>query len=190
LCAAALGTDTLASIRLPAAWCGVVGLKATHGLASIRGIIPVAESLDHVGPLARSVGDAALVMQALAGFDPLDPVAIDVPVPDFAAAMRATVSGLRIGLPRDGYFQSLDPEIEAATTAAVDLLGRLAGGTREIDLPVAPSFEAILAEAYAYHERYLADARNEALYDPVISKRCARSSLRATRFHAFSTRST
>src|SRR5262245_36343808 len=76
MCAAALGTDTAASIRLPAAYCGVAGLKATHGLASIRGIVPISETYDHVGPLARSVADCALVMEVLAGFDPLDPVSI------------------------------------------------------------------------------------------------------------------
>lgn len=171
LCAASLGTDTLASIRLPAAWCGVVGLKATHGLASIRGIIPVSESLDHVGPCARSVADAALVMQSLAGFDPLDPVSIEAAIPDLAAATRTAVAGLRIGLPRDIYFDSLEPEIEAATTEAVATLGRLAGGIREIDMPTAPGFEVLLAEAYAYHERYLADARNEARYDPATLER-------------------
>ena len=76
MCAAALGTDTAASVRYPAACCGVAGLKATHGLASIRGIVPLSEFHDHVGPLARSVADCALVMAALAGFDPLDPVSI------------------------------------------------------------------------------------------------------------------
>jgi len=171
LCAAALGTDTLASIRLPAAWCGVVGLKATHGLASIRGIIPVSESLDHVGPCARSVADAAIVMDALAGFDPGDPVSLDAPPRQLAAAVQTAVSNLRIGVPRSGYFEALDPEIERATASAVTTLDRLAGGMRDIDMPDAPGFEALLAEAYAYHERYLADSRNEALYHPVTLER-------------------
>ena len=87
LCAAALGTDTAASVRFPAACCGVAGLKATHGLASIRGIVPLSEFHDHVGPLARSVADCALVMTALAGFDPLDPVSIRAEREDYRAAI-------------------------------------------------------------------------------------------------------
>jgi aspartyl-tRNA(Asn)/glutamyl-tRNA(Gln) amidotransferase subunit A len=171
LCAAALGTDTLASIRLPAAYCGAVGLKATHGLASIRGIIPVAESLDHVGPLARSVGDAATVMAAIAGFDPRDPVSIEAELPDPAQALNDSVGALRIGLPRGVYFSSLDAEIESATRAAVDVIRRLTSGTRDVDLPAAPDFEVILAEAYAYHAPYLADPAGRSRYDPVTLER-------------------
>ena len=166
LCAGALGTDTLASIRLPAAYCGVVGLKATHGLASIRGIVPISESLDHVGPLTRTVGDAAILLAAIAGFDPLDPVAIDATLPDPTQALDDAVGRLRIGLPRDFYFRSLDPAIERATNAAVDMLGRLSGGTRPVSLPSAPDFSVLLAEAYNYHKVYLDDERNHALYDP------------------------
>src|SRR5688572_11749055 len=88
LCAAALGTDTAASVRFPASCCGVAGLKATHGLASIRGIVPLSELHDHVGPLARSVEDCALVLNALAGFDPLDPVSILVAPEDYHAAIN------------------------------------------------------------------------------------------------------
>ena len=170
LCAAALGTDTLASIRLPAAWCGVTGLKATHGLASIRGIVPIAETLDHVGPITHSVEDAALVMASIAGFDPGDPVSIRAPARDLVAAVHSTISMLRVGVPRGFWFENLDAEVDSATRAAVDTLGRLAGGTRDIDLPPAPGFEALLAEAHAYHAPYLADARR-ALYDPVTRER-------------------
>jgi aspartyl-tRNA(Asn)/glutamyl-tRNA(Gln) amidotransferase subunit A len=166
LCTAALGTDTLASIRLPAAYCGVVGMKATHGLASIRGIVPVAESLDHVGPLARSVGDAATVMAAISGFDPLDPVSIEAELPDPAQALNDSVGGLRIGLPRGFYFASLDPEIERATLAAIAVIRRLTSGTRDVDLPEAPDFAPLLAEAYTYHEPYLGNPANRSLYDP------------------------
>jgi aspartyl-tRNA(Asn)/glutamyl-tRNA(Gln) amidotransferase subunit A len=171
LCAAALGTDTLASIRLPAAYCGVVGLKATHGLASIRGIVPVSESLDHVGPLARSVGDAAVVMAAITGFDPLDPVSIVADLPDPVQALNDSVAGLRVGLPRGVYFGALDADIERATDAAIDVIAQLAGGTRDVDLPSAPDFSVLLAEAYAYHEPYLDDPANHALYDPATLTR-------------------
>lgn len=171
LCAVALGTDTLASIRQPAAYCGVVGLKATHGLASIAGIVPVSTSLDHVGPLARTVGDAALVLQAIAGYDPEDSVSIDVPIPSYAAALQAPTSTLRIGRPREPYYQKLDPEIERATTAALTVLDDLCGDSREVTLPDAPSFEVLLAEAYAYHASLLADPRNATRYDTVTRTR-------------------
>ena len=171
MCAAALGTDTLASIRLPAAYCGVVGLKATHGLASIRGIVPISESLDHVGPLTRTVGDAAAVMGAIAGFDALDPVSIDANLPDPAQALNDRVSALRIGLPRDFYFDALDPEIERATLGAIDSIRVLTGGTRDVDLPPAPDFAVLLAEAYAYHEEFISNSANHPLYDPVTLER-------------------
>jgi aspartyl-tRNA(Asn)/glutamyl-tRNA(Gln) amidotransferase subunit A len=171
LCAAALGTDTLASIRLPAAYCGVVGLKATHGLASIRGIVPISESLDHVGPLARSVGDAAVVMAAIAGFDALDPVSIRADMADPVQALNDRVGALRLGLPTGFYFDALEPEIERATLMAVDVLRRLTGGTRDVELPSAPGFGVLLAEAYAYHYEYIADSANHSLYDPVTLER-------------------
>jgi aspartyl-tRNA(Asn)/glutamyl-tRNA(Gln) amidotransferase subunit A len=171
LCAGALGTDTLASIRLPAAYCGVAGLKATHGLASIRGIVPISESLDHVGPLTRTVADAALMLQAIAGHDPLDPVSIRAQVPSYESAQTMRVSGLRLGLPRRPYFDALDPEITLATDAAIDLLGDLTGGIRDIELPGPPSFEVLLAEASVYHEQYLQDPALRRLYDPVTLER-------------------
>jgi aspartyl-tRNA(Asn)/glutamyl-tRNA(Gln) amidotransferase subunit A len=166
LCAAALGTDTLASIRLPAAYCGVVGLKATHGLASIRGIVPVSESLDHVGPLSRSVADAGLVMAAIQGFDPDDPVSIEAPPIDALASLIRPVTDLTIGLPTGFWFNALDADIDRATAEAVAVLGRLAGRTIDVDLPTAPDFAVLLAEAYAYHAGYLADPARRALYDP------------------------
>ena len=171
LCAAALGTDTLASIRLPAAYCGVVGLKATHGLASIRGIVPISESLDHVGPLTRTVGDAATVMAALAGFDALDPVSIAAELPDPVQSLNDSVGALRIGLPRGFWFESLDPDIDRATRAAIDVIRGLAGGTRNVDLPPASNFPVLLAEAYAYHEQYLSNPANRTLYDPATFER-------------------
>ena len=100
MCAAALGTDTAASVRMPAAFCGIVGLKATYGLVSIRGIIPLAESLDHAGPMCRTVGDSALLLQALAGYDPLDVASIDAPLPDYSGSLDLPVQGLRLGIPR------------------------------------------------------------------------------------------
>jgi aspartyl-tRNA(Asn)/glutamyl-tRNA(Gln) amidotransferase subunit A len=171
LCCAALGTDTLASIRLPAAYCGIVGLKATHGLASIRGIIPVAESLDHVGPMTRTVADSAHVLQAIAGFDALDPVSIRADLPDYASALHRTTAQLRIGIARSPYFEGLDSDVATAASAALEVLDGLTAGARDVELPRMPDFPVLLAEAYAYHERYLSDPANHRLYDRVTLER-------------------
>jgi len=171
MCAGALGTDTLASIRLPAAYCGVVGFKPTHGLASIRGIIPVSESLDHVGPLARTVADAALMLGAIAGFDPLDPVSIRAPIPDYSAALYRSAATLRIGLPGDRYFAALEPDVEAAIDDALAMLRRLTAQTRDVTMPEPPDFSVLLAEAYAYHKPWLDDPATRRLYDPVTLER-------------------
>jgi aspartyl-tRNA(Asn)/glutamyl-tRNA(Gln) amidotransferase subunit A len=171
MCAAALGTDTLASVRMPAAYCGVVGFKATHGLASIRGIVPVAESLDSVGPLTRTVADSALLLEAIAGFDPLDPVSIESRRHQYAAALNRATSQLRIGVPRTPYYDALHPDVEAAMDEALTVLGRLTGGLRDVTLPPTPGFPALLAEAYAWHAGYLAEAGNHRLYDPVTLER-------------------
>ena len=135
MCAAALGTDTAASVRFPAACCGVVGLKATHGLASIRGIVPLSEMHDHVGPIARSVADAALVMTAIAGYDPLDPVSIRAEIPRMTQSIGTDVKALRIGTPRIPFYQSLDPEIDAAVRAALEVLRGLTRSTADVTLP-------------------------------------------------------
>jgi len=171
MCAGALGTDTLASIRLPAAYCGVVGLKPTHGLASIRGIIPVSESLDHVGPMTRTVADAALMLGAIAGFDPLDPVSIRAPIPDYSAAIYRRAATLRIGLPGDRYFGALEPDVEAAIDEALGVLRSLTAETRDITMPEPPDFPVLLAEAYAYHKPWLDDPETRRLYDPVTLER-------------------
>jgi aspartyl-tRNA(Asn)/glutamyl-tRNA(Gln) amidotransferase subunit A len=166
LCAAALGTDTAASVRYPASCCGVVGFKATHGLASIRGIVPLSELHDHVGPLARSVEDAALVMQALAGFDPLDPVSIRAEREDLHAAIGRDVRALRVGVPRTPFFDGLDPEIDAAARAALDVLVGLTGPTRDVTIAAPDTYALLDAETYAYHAPLLADQAKRALYQP------------------------
>ena len=171
MCAGALGTDTLASIRLPAAYCGVVGLKPTHGLASIRGIIPVSESLDHVGPLTRTVGDAAALLGAIAGYDPDDPVSRRVRIPDYTSALFRSPSRLRVGLPRDPYFASLEPDVATAIDDAIEVIRGLTADVRDVTLPPAPDFAVLLAEAYAYHRPYLDDPSVRGLYDPVTLER-------------------
>jgi aspartyl-tRNA(Asn)/glutamyl-tRNA(Gln) amidotransferase subunit A len=171
LCSAALGTDTLASIRLPAAYCGIVGFKPTHGLSSIRGIIPVAESLDHVGPMTRTVADCAHVLQAIAGFDPGDPVSIRVAIPAYAEAMVQPTSNLRLGIPRSPYYEDLHPDVADATEEALNVLGSLTASSVDVDLPPTAEFPVLLAEAFAWHEEYLADPANHPLYDPVTLER-------------------
>ena len=171
MCCAALGTDTLASIRMPAAYCGIVGLKATHGLASIRGIIPISETLDHVGPMTRTVGDAALVLQAIAGYDAQDPVSIDAELPSYASALQQSTGRLRLGLPQSPYYQRLDRDVATAIEAALGVLDGLTAEARDVTLPPTADFPVILAEAYAYHERYLSDSANHRLYDSVTLER-------------------
>jgi aspartyl-tRNA(Asn)/glutamyl-tRNA(Gln) amidotransferase subunit A len=172
LCAAALGTDTAASVRFPASCCGVAGFKATHGLASIRGIVPLSEMHDHVGPLARSVEDCALVMTALAGFDPLDAVSIIAVPENYHSAIGRDVSQLRIGIPREPFFTDLDPEIDAAVRAALDVLVDLtAGEPRDVSIAAPDTYALLDAETYAYHAPLLADAVKRALYTPLTLQR-------------------
>ena len=111
---AAIGTDTAGSIREPAALCGCVGLKPTYGRVSSRGVIPLSASLDHVGPLAASVADAAIVLQAIAGYDAADITSVDVPVADYVGALREDAKRLRVGVVRDYFFDDLDAEVAAA----------------------------------------------------------------------------
>ena len=155
LCAGALGTDTGGSIRIPAAHCGVVGLKPTYGLASIRGIVPLAVSLDHVGPLCRTALDAALVLQALAGYDPDGVASVETEVPRYATAAARPTTALRVGVARTGYFDDCDPEILAAVERVVTVLDGLSAGTRDIELPVPARGSLVAVEAYAYHRPYL-----------------------------------
>src|SRR5271165_6658306 len=114
LCYAAIGTDTAGSIREPAALCGCVGIKPTYGRVSTRGVIPLSWSLDHVGPMCRTVEDATLMLEAMAGFDAADPTTINAPVPRYRDALRDSPAKLRIGLPRKMYWEDLDSEVESA----------------------------------------------------------------------------
>lgn len=164
-CLGALGTDTLASIRLPASYCGVTGFKPTHGLSSIRGIIPVSETLDHVGPLARSAADCALLLDAMRGFDPLDPSSVEAPPADLVAALQQDVGGLRLGLPRSPYFADLHPDVAAALDEALRVLQSLTASLQEVTLLPTPDFALLLAESYAWHEPLLADPDNHRHYD-------------------------
>ena len=172
LCAGALGTDTAASIRFPAACCGVVGLKSTHGLASIRGIVPLSVLHDHVGPLARSVEDCALIMDALTGFDPLDDVSIRVERGALRASAGDPVAKLRIGTPRAPFYEGLDPEVAAAVERALGVLRGLTAATTDVELPdIGYAYTVLGAETYEYHAQMLADPAKRALYSPITLMR-------------------
>jgi aspartyl-tRNA(Asn)/glutamyl-tRNA(Gln) amidotransferase subunit A len=134
-CLAALGTDTGGSVRQPASLCGVVGLKPTYGRVSRYGLIAFASSLDQIGVLTKDVTDAAILLGAIAGYDPRDSTSMNVPVPDYGAALGKDLTGVRIGVPREYFIEGLQPEVETAVRAAVDILSDLGAEVREISLP-------------------------------------------------------
>jgi aspartyl-tRNA(Asn)/glutamyl-tRNA(Gln) amidotransferase subunit A len=157
LCAASAGTDTGGSIRVPSSMCGIVGLKPTFGRVSVFGAVPLAPSFDHVGPLARSVADAALLLGLLAGRDPLDPTSSPHRVEDYRGALRKPLRKFRLGRPREFYWDKLDAEVRRATEAAVRDLEKQGAVVSEVSLPhVRESNDAAtnmsLAEARRVHE--------------------------------------
>ena len=132
LCLGTLGTDTGGSIRIPSSYCGVAGLKPTYGRVSNRGVIPMAWTLDHVGPICKTVEDAALMLNVIAGYDELDATSEDVPVVDYSRAIRTPPSKFRLGVPRTPFFENLDPEVAKAVEAALDVLRKLTAGVRDV----------------------------------------------------------
>jgi aspartyl-tRNA(Asn)/glutamyl-tRNA(Gln) amidotransferase subunit A len=130
----ALGTDTGGSIRIPASLCGVVGLKPTFGRVSLRGVMPLSWNLDHVGPLARSIDDAALMLQVLAGYDADDPTSVDMPVEDFRAKIQEGIRGWRVALGRGDYMESANPEVLEALDAAVAVLTECGARVLRVDV--------------------------------------------------------
>jgi aspartyl-tRNA(Asn)/glutamyl-tRNA(Gln) amidotransferase subunit A len=157
LCYGALGTDTGGSIRTPASFCGVVGLKPTYGLVSIRGIIPLTLSLDHCGPLVKTVEDAAILLNVLAGYDRLDIASVEHVKEDYTAAMKQPVSALRLGIPRAPFFDLLDPDVGKAVEQAIGVLVKMTASAKDVTLP--PIHDITLGgETYAYHEEFYAHA--------------------------------
>src|ERR1700735_5034935 len=128
---AAIGTDTAGSIREPSALCGCVGLKATYGRVSSRGVIPLSASRDHVGPFASTVADAAAVLQAIAGYDAADITTAAVPVADYVSQLREGAKSLRVGVPRNHFYDDLDPEVAAAVEQALAVIKTLVEEVRE-----------------------------------------------------------
>ena len=153
----AMGSDTGGSIRLPAAFCGVTGIKPTYGRVSKRGVLPLSWTMDNAGPLTRTVADCARALQAVAGFDPEDPGSVDRAVPDFSAALQGGLAGVRIGLIRHFYeIERTDPQVIAAMDAAVEVFRKLGAEVRTITLAPLADYQAcmrliILAESFAIH---------------------------------------
>ena len=174
LCAAATGSDTGGSIRIPAALCGIVGLKPTYGRISCYGLLPLSWTLDHPGPMARSVYGAAVMLAAMAGPDPRDPAAADMPVPDYTASLRDGVAGLRIGLDPQWALSGIHQEVRAAFQEALATLKALGAEIVEVSVPrVEEGMEAaltiLMAEATGIHEEFLRTRPDD--YQPDVRAR-------------------
>jgi aspartyl-tRNA(Asn)/glutamyl-tRNA(Gln) amidotransferase subunit A len=161
LCYGALGSDTGGSIRTPSSHCSVVGIKPTYGRVSRYGVVPLSWSLDHAGPMARSVEDCATLLQAISGYDAKDSASANMAVPNFQSGLRDGIKGLRVGAPRSGWFDEnlgVDPKTEAVFNQALDVLKGLGAIISEIDgesfsLARKANQTILVCEAYAYHEK-------------------------------------
>ncbi|MBM3740329.1 MAG: amidase [Acidobacteria bacterium] len=161
LCYAALGTDTGGSIRTPASFCGIVGLKPTYGLVSIRGIVPLTYSLDHCGPMTRTVEDAAIMLNVMAGYDRLDIASVEHARQDYAASIKQPVNGFRIGIPRAPSFDLLDEDVSKAVEEAIGVIQKLTRSAADCTLPSTRDI-SMSGETYAYHEDF--HTRNSGRY--------------------------
>jgi aspartyl-tRNA(Asn)/glutamyl-tRNA(Gln) amidotransferase subunit A len=169
-----IGTDTGGSIRGPAAVCGIVGLKPTYGRVSLHGVTPLGWSLDHAGPMTRTVEDTALMMQIIAGLDARDPSSSPEPVPDYVLQMERAIAGVRIGLPKRHFSEGSHADVEKAFADAVKSLQALGATMVPVDIPhadLAPAAGAVIAmaEAATYHEKRLRESPE--LFDPLVRER-------------------
>jgi aspartyl-tRNA(Asn)/glutamyl-tRNA(Gln) amidotransferase subunit A len=174
LCAAGIGSDTGASVRAPASFCGVVGLKPTYGRVSLAGALPLAWSLDHPGPITRSVADCALVLQAIAGYDARDPATSREPVPNFSQELDGGVQNLRVGVPREYFFELAEPDVDRLVREAITALERLGARVVDVSLPhVAHSQVAgnviMSSEAASWHATWLEERPED--YGPDVRAR-------------------
>lgn len=168
LCYGAIGTDTAGSIRLPASYCGITGLKPTYGLVSTRGVIPLSWSLDHIGPMARTAADAALMLQGIAYYDPQDIYCQKFPPVYYPSAIEETSAAFRLGVARD-FWKEIDDEVRLTVDAAVTVLGKITAGLQDIELSTHADRTLVRCEPYAYHQKYL--PAQEGDYDPETLKR-------------------
>jgi aspartyl-tRNA(Asn)/glutamyl-tRNA(Gln) amidotransferase subunit A len=160
MCLGATGSDTGGSIRHPSAFCGVTGLKPTYGLVSRRGIFSLSWSLDHAGPITRTVDDTAFMLQVMAGFDPLDPGSIQVPIPDYIAGVGQAPEALRVGIPREHFFDLVDDEVRAAFEASLRSFEAFGWRIEEVSIPkvryaLGAELAIINAEASSYHREMM-----------------------------------
>jgi aspartyl-tRNA(Asn)/glutamyl-tRNA(Gln) amidotransferase subunit A len=172
LCYGALGSDTGGSVRTPAAYCGVAGLRPTYGLVSTRGLVPLSWSLDHIGPMCCGVADVAHMLSGIAGYDPEDLASIKAPDIDYVASLRRKTAGMRAGVVARLLSKIGDPEIKAAINKGVAVLRSLGVDVRDVELPAIPEGTfgvLILAESYVFHAPLLASAADR--YQPVIRRR-------------------
>ena len=169
LCYMALGSDTGGSIRQPAAYCGIAGLKPTYGLVSTRGVVPLSWSLDHIGPMCRTVADVALSLLPIAGYDALDANSLAATPSDYAGVLRKGASRLRLGIPRAVFYEGLDPEIEQAVNEALRVVRGLTDSTRDVLLPPYKTLPIVGAEAYAFHAPYF--TKTPERYQPMTRRR-------------------
>jgi aspartyl-tRNA(Asn)/glutamyl-tRNA(Gln) amidotransferase subunit A len=155
----ALGTDTGGSVRMPASYCGIVGLKPTYGLVPIKGIMPLAVSLDHCGPMTRTVEDNAIMLNVMAGYDKYDITSVNHAKEDYVAQMSQPIAGFKLAMPV-GYFDDVDPEVAKAVEDAIALLAKLTKGVSEGMLPGTTHLGSLssMGEAIAWHEQYFKNA--------------------------------
>ena len=169
-----IGTDTGGSIRGPATVCGIVGIKQTYGRVSRYGVTTLAWTLDHAGPMTKTVADAATVLQVIAGHDPKDPTTTRDPVPDYSKALTGNVKGLRIGIPKNYFFDNLPPDVDKAVRAAVQKLVDMGAAVVDVEIPhaqyAAPAgWIVAMAEAACFHEKRLKERPH--LFDPLVRER-------------------
>jgi aspartyl-tRNA(Asn)/glutamyl-tRNA(Gln) amidotransferase subunit A len=174
LAPAALGSDTGGSIRIPASLCGITGLKPTYGRVSRAGVLPLAWSMDHVGPMTRTAADGALLLRVMAGYDPADASSSVLPVPDYPVALTGDVKGLRVGMLRNGFLDAAAPPVQAAVEAAANTLVSAGAVLDEVklertSLAAAGALAVVAAEALAYHAELL--RTRAADYDPEVARR-------------------
>ena len=186
LCYGTIGSDTGGSIRIPSALCGVVGMKPTFGRVGKGGVFPLAPTLDHVGPMTRTVEDNALFLSVIAGHDPDDPHSVDRPEEDFARDLRRGVRDAVVGVPDGFFFEHVEPEVERRVREAIEVFRELGARVREVDVPnVWETLHAqrltLAAEAYAVHEERL-KAEPERFDDQGLERLLAGEDLRAYRY--------
>ena len=167
---ASLGTDLGGSVRLPGTFCGVVGLKQTYGRVSQRGLMVTSFNGDHIGPMTRSVADSALMLQVLAGNDPLDPSTVPVAVPDYSSFIGKGIKGLKMGVPSNHFFDMLDSDVETAVRASIASLEELGADLQDVNLPTMEYIGAMrisaMADGVVTHEEFLKNHRGD--YGPDV----------------------